>query len=89
MKLCKCERRAKEKIFSKRKAEYKEGYRYINYKANDSDKLKMQQTSNCYECWLSYIEQGKQIEEDFHNNNIHTIAVYGAGKIGQHLITQT
>lgn len=35
--------------------------------------------------WLSYKEQGYQFTKYFDENNIESVAIYGVGKIGNHL----
>lgn len=81
-------RKAKAAALGGDRPEYRERYSNAGYKEQNADILKVWQMKDCYECWLSCIERGKHIEQYFHKNDIHTIAVYGAGKMGQHLITQ-
>ena len=81
-------KKAKESALKGNKAEYKKKYENRGYKIQDMNIVKTRQINRCYDVWLNCIEQGKSVAEYFHKNNIRTVAVYGMGKLGQHLVTQ-
>lgn len=43
---------------------------------------------NLMEQWFTIREQGKTIPQILEKRNIHTIAIYGIGKIGKHVINE-
>lgn len=81
-------KKAKESALRGNKAEYKKKYGNRGYKIQDMNIVKTRQINRCYDVWLNCIEQGKSVAEYLHKNNIHTVAVYGMGRLGQHLVMQ-
>lgn len=54
------------------------------------DSIKIRQNKHyrlfaVFESWLSLKEEGKSLAEFLKRRNINTVAIYGCGKIGEHL----
>lgn len=57
-------------------------------KQNVMQKKKFESFYNLTERWITIYEEGKSLESILVERNIKTIAVYGIGKLGKHVVTQ-
>ncbi len=55
---------------------------------NIMQKKKFESFYNLTERWLTVYEEGKSLESILGERNIKTVAVYGLGKLGKHVVTQ-
>lgn len=54
-----------------------------------AEKLKKNQLMvNCFDSWLDILEQGKSIGDFLIKNDVKTVAVYGMGILGRHLLKE-
>lgn len=57
-------------------------------KKNIAQRKKMESFYNLAERWITIHEEGKSLESVLEERNIKTVAVYGLGKMGKHVVTQ-
>lgn len=57
-------------------------------KQNVIRRKKFESFYNLAERWITIHEEGKSLESILEERNIKTVAVYGLGKLGKHVVTQ-
>lgn len=57
-------------------------------KQNVVKRKKFELFYNLAERWVTIYEEGKSLESILEERNIKTVAVYGLGKLGKHVVTQ-
>lgn len=57
-------------------------------KQNAAQEKKYKSFYNLADRWITIHEEGKSLESVLEERNIRTVAVYGLGKLGKHVVTQ-